>query len=265
MMDFRIAGKVAFVAGGSKGMGREAALALAAEGCRTLIVAREQGAIDTVVAEIRAAGGTAEGISADLTTRDGIAKALDACKTHWDDMPDIVVGQTNDYNEGRAVDMDPDIVEHVFRVYTMSAIYLAQATVPAMQAKKWGRFIHIGSGTAKEPEFRFPHGVANVSRPATSGFLKTLSSEVASDGVTVNTVAPGWIYTPSLEYFFVEERGWTMEQANTWLKETIGVPAGRPGRAEEVGATIAYLCSDQAGYITGTWLVVDGGNHFSIM
>lgn len=83
--------------------------------------------------------------------------------------------------------------------------------------------------------------------------------------MTVNTVAPGWIYTPSLEHFFVTERGWTMEQANAWLKETIGVPAARPGRAEEVGATVAYLCSDQAGYVTGTWLVVDGGNHESIM
>jgi NAD(P)-dependent dehydrogenase (short-subunit alcohol dehydrogenase family) len=263
-MDFRITGKVAFVAGGSKGMGRETALALAAEGCKVLVVAREQGAIDEIVAEIRSKGGTAEGISADLTSREGIAKALDACRSHWD-MPDIVVAQTNNYQEGRAIDMDPDIVEDVFRIYTMSAIYLAQATIPAMQARKWGRFIHIGSGTAKEPETRFPHGVANVARPATSGYLKTLSAEVAADGVTVNTVAPGWIYSPSLEHFFIEKRGWTMEEANTWLKDTIGVPAGRPGRAEEIGSTVAYLCSDQAGYITGVWLVVDGGNHFSIM
>lgn len=263
-MDFRISGKIAFVAGGSKGMGREAALALAAEGCNTLIVAREQTPIDAVVAEIRAKGGIAQGFSADLTTRAGIAAALDACKGHWG-MPDIVVSQTNDYHEGHAISMDPDIVEDVFRIFTMSAIYLAQATVPAMQARKWGRFVHIGSGTAKEPEFRFAHGVANVARPATSGFLKTLSTEVAADGVTVNTVAPGWIQTPSLDHFLLEERGWTRDEANAWLKNTIGIPAGRAGKPEEVGATVAYLCSAQAGYITGTWLVVDGGNHFSIM
>lgn len=263
-MDFRIAGRIAFVAGGSKGMGREAALALGAEGCRVLVVARGQAAIDAAVTEIRDRGGTAQGVSADLTSRDGITTALDACRAHWGDLPDIVVSQTNDATEGRALDMDPDVVESVFRIFTMSAIYLAQATVPAMRAKKWGRFVHIGSGTAKEPEGRFPHGVANVSRPATSGFLKTLASEVAADGVTVNTVAPGWIKTEGMEEFFADH-DWTMEQANAWLKDTIGIPAGRAGRAEEVGATVAYLCSDQAGYVTGTWLIVDGGNHFSIM
>jgi 3-oxoacyl-[acyl-carrier protein] reductase len=263
-MDFRISGKVAFVAGGSKGMGREAALALGIEGCKVLVVAREQQPIDDVVAEIRSKGGTAEGISADLTTRDGVTKALDACKLHWD-MPDIVVAQTNDYSEGRAISMDPETVEKTFKIYTISNIYLAQATVPAMQAKKWGRFIHIGSGTAKEPEYRFPHAVANVARPATSGFLKTLSAEVAADGVTVNTVAPGWIQTPSLDYFFEHERKFSKDEAKAWLKDYIGIPAGRPGTAEEIGATVAYLCSDQAGYITGVWMSVNGGNHRSIM
>jgi 3-oxoacyl-[acyl-carrier protein] reductase len=263
-MDFRISGKVAFVAGGSKGMGREAALALAKEGCKVLIVAREREAIDDVVAEIRSSGANAEGVSADLTTREGVARALDVCRAHWD-MPDIVVSQTNDYSEGRALTMDPDVVENTFRIYTISAIYLAQATVPAMQAKKWGRFVHIGSGTAKEPEYRFPHGVANVARPATSGFLKTLSAEVAGDGVTVNTVAPGWIQTPSLDHFFEHERKFTKEEASAWLKDHIGIPAARTGTAEEVGATVAYLCSDQAGYITGVWIIVDGGNHGSIM
>lgn len=262
-MDFRISGKVAFVAGGSKGMGREAALALAAEGCKVLIVARGQEAIDEVVAEIGKRGGTAEGISADLITREGIASALARCTSLWG-MPDIVISQTKAYLEGNAIDMNPDHVEQMFRIVTMAAIHLAQATVPAMRAKKWGRFVHIGSGTAKEPEHRFPHAVANVARPATSGFLKTLSAEVAADGVTVNTVAPGWIYTPGMQHFF-DEKGWTMDQANDWLKNTIGVPAARPGRAEEIGSTVAYLCSDQAGYITGTWLLVDGGNHESIM
>ncbi|CAN5172894.1 SDR family oxidoreductase [soil metagenome] len=263
-MDFRIKDKIAFVGGGSKGMGREVALALGIEGCKVLVVAREQAAIDAVVAEIRAGGGTAEGISADLTTREGIAKAIDTASAQWGDTPDIVISQTKVYHEGRAVDMDPEQVEDMFRLVTMSCIYLAQATIPAMQAKKWGRFVHIGSGTAKEPEARFPHAVANVARPATSGFLKTLASEVAADGVTVNTIAPGWILTPGMEDFFAKH-GWTMEQANTWLKDTIGIPAARPGRAEEIGSAVAYLCSDQAGYITGTWLVVDGGNHFSIM
>ncbi|MFA7588489.1 MAG: SDR family oxidoreductase, partial [Novosphingobium sp.] len=94
--------------------------------------------------------------------------------------------------------------------------------------------------------------------------LKTLSAEVAADGVTVNTMAPGWILTPGMEEFFAKKK-WSMEQANEWLKTEMGVPAGRPGSAEEAGATVAYLCSQQAGYITGVWLQVDGGNHEAIM
>lgn len=262
-MDFRIRGKVAFVAGGSKGMGRDAALALGAEGCKVLVVAREQGAIDAVVAEIAAAGGDAAGLSADLCTQDGVAAALAACTARWG-MPDIVVGQTNDTHFGPALTMDPATFEEVFRVLTISAIYLAQATIPAMQAKKWGRFVHIGSITAKEPERHFPHAAANITRPATSGFLKTLADEVAADGVTVNTVAPGWTLTPSLEQFFAKS-GWTNDQGNEWLRKTIRVPAARAGTSEELGTTIAFLCSDQAGYITGTWIPVDGGLHAAIM
>jgi 3-oxoacyl-[acyl-carrier protein] reductase len=262
-MDFRIKGKIALVAGGSKGMGREAALALGREGCSVLIVAREHQAIADVVAEIEAEGGKASGVSADLTTQAGIDKAMDACAS-LGGTPDIVVSQTNSYLHDFALTMDPAKVEEVFGVYTMSVIRLAQTVIPSMKDKKWGRFVHIGSGTAKEPESKWPHAIANVARPATSGFLKTLSAEVAADGVTVNTVAPGWIFTPSLENFF-RERNWTVEEGFTWLKKEIGVPAGRAGYAEEVGATVAYLCSDQAGYITGTWLVVDGGNHHSIM
>jgi 3-oxoacyl-[acyl-carrier protein] reductase len=262
-VDFRIAGRVAFVAGGSMGMGREVALALAEEGCKVLVVARGQEAIEAAVAEIRRRGGTAEGISADLTSKDGVARALARCTELWA-MPDIVISQTKVYHEGHALTMDPELVEDMFRIITMSAIHLAQATVPAMQARRWGRFVHIGSGTAKEPEYRFPHAVANVARPATSGFLKTLSAEVAADGVTVNTVAPGWIHTEGMQKFF-DERGWTIDQANDWLRNDIGIPAGRTGTAEEIGSAIAYLCSDQAGYITGEWINVNGGNHRAIM
>ena len=234
-MDFGIRDKVAFVAGGSKGMGRATALALGEEGCKVLIVAREQGPIDAVVAEIRTAGGTAEGISADLSTAEGIAHALEVCRSHWD-MPDIVIAQTNDFSGTKALTMSPETVEEVFRILT-----------------------------AKEPETRFSHAPANIARPATSGFLKTLSTEVAADGVTVNTVAPGWTLTPTLEHLFIDLNKWTMEQGTAWLKETIGIPVGRAGKPEEIGATVAFLCSQQAAFITGGWILVDGGQHFSIM
>ena len=261
-MDLGISGKSAFVAGGSKGIGRAAALLLAAEKCRVAVVARGQQAIDDVVAEIRAAGGTAIGISSDLTSRDGVERAVQAARDAFG-MPDIVISQTNELQKGTFWDLEDDAFDEVFRIFTMSAIYLARAVLPDMRKKKWGRFVHIGSATAKEPQTAFPHILANTARPSTVGLLKSLADDVAADGVTINTVAPGWIQTPSVDEHF-QRRGMSLEQAREWLRTDQRIPAGRTGTAHEIGSFIAYLCSDPAGYITGEWITVDGGLHRSI-
>lgn len=260
-MDLGIAGKVAFVAGGSKGMGRAAADLLAAEGCRVAVVARDKGAIDQAVEAIRAAGGQAIGISADLVSLQGIQTALAEVRRVWGD-PDIVVSQTNDFSSGRFMDADPAEYERIFKVFTIAAIHLARETMPAMRQRRWGRFIHIGSGTAKEPDGSIAHILHNTIRPSTVAFLKSVADEVAADGVTVNTVAPGWISTEGSRSYLAAE-GMDIKTVETSVEVSGGIPAGRVGLPEEIGGLVAFLASQQAGYITGEWIVVDGGKHRS--
>jgi 3-oxoacyl-[acyl-carrier protein] reductase len=262
-MDLGIGGKIAFVAGGSKGMGRACAGLLAQEGCKVAIVARGAAAIDRAVEGITSSGGTAIGVCADLSSQQGIAQALQTVHEVFG-APDIVVSQTNDFSKGRFMDADYGEYERIFRLLTMSAIYLARATIPPMRQKKWGRFVHIGSGTAKEPESGIAHILHNTIRPSTVGFLKTLADEVAGDGVTVNTIAPGWIETDGVKEYFAAEK-LSLDQAKVWLNEGNSIPAKRMGQPEEIGGLAAFLCSQFAGYITGEWIIVDGGKHRSAL
>lgn len=259
-MDFGIRGKVAFVSGGSKGMVREAALMLADEGVKVGIVARTQGPIDDTVDEIRKRGGEAIGVSADLTTRDGVASANRAITEKFG-APDIAISCVMDNIAGDFDDVADEDFEHFFRVYAMSVVYLARETIPAMKEKGWGRFVAVGSGTAKEPVGNIHHVLANSTRPAAVGFVKTLSDEFAKFGITFNTIGPGWIGTDNMFSYLEQKMGIKPDKVGEFLNDLI--PAGRVGRPEEIASTIAYLCSHQAGYISGNFIGVDGGKHAS--
>lgn len=271
MMDLGIAGKVAFVSGASKGMGRAAAELLGQAGCRVAVVARGQADIDDVVERIGGAGGAAIGVSADLSTREGVNAAVASVVRELGD-PEIVVGQTNDMTLGGFDETTDEDYERVFRIFTMSQIYLARATIPAMRRRKWGRFIHIGSMNGKEPQLSHPHIVHNTVRPSTVAFLRVLAHEVAADGITVNTVGPGLTATPTLMNYIANQMKITPEQGLEWLsgrpvegiqggQGAAGIPMGRAGKPEEVGGVVAFLASQYAGYITGEWIAVDGGRH----
>ncbi|MCJ1304209.1 hypothetical protein MMC08_007021 [Hypocenomyce scalaris] len=260
-MDLGVRGKVAFVSGGSKGMVREAALILAAAGAKVAIVARTQGPIDETVELIRSRGGTAMGHSADLTTRGGVHKAVAAVTAEFG-TPDIAITNVAENVAGDFDDVTDEQFERFFVVYAMSVVYLAREVIPAMKEKQWGRFVAIGSDTAKEPVGNIHHILANTTRPAAVGFVKTLAGEVARYGITCNTVAPGWIGTDNMYNYLDKKLGLTSDQIPDFLR-TLGIPSGRVGRPEEIASTIAYLCSDLAGYITGSWICVDGGKHKS--
>ncbi len=258
-MDFGIKGKVAFVSGGSKGMAREAALILADEGAKVAIVARSQGPIDETVGLIRQRGGKAMGYSADLTTRDGVRKAVAAVRAEFGP-PDIAISNVVENISGDFDDVKDEDFERFFIVYAMTVVYLAREVIPDMKKKGWGRFVAIGSGAAKEPAGNIHHMLANTTRPAAVGFMKTLSDEVAKFGVTCNTVGPGWIGTENMYSYLEKKAGVSRDKVGSFLSQ---IPAGRVGKPEEIGSTIAYLCSDLAGYITGNWIGVDGGYHKS--
>lgn len=259
-MDFGISGKVAFVSGGSKGMAREAALMLAGEGSKVAIVARTQGPIDETVELIRSRGGTAMGVSADLTTRNGVRNAVAAVTAQFG-APDIAISNVMENIAGDFDDVKDEEFERFFVVYAMTVVYLAREVIPAMKEKGWGRFVAIGSGTAKEPVGNIHHMLANTTRPAAVGFIKTLSDEVAKFGITCNTVAPGWIGTDNMYSYLENKAGIAPDKVGDFLHGII--PAGRVGRPEEIASTIAYLCSHLAGYVSGNWIVVDGGKHAS--
>ncbi len=263
-MDLGIAGKVVFFTGGSKGMGRDAAHMLAAEGCQVAIVARTKVAIDETVGSISAAGGTAMGVTADITNADDVDRAVAEVMTAFGP-PLIVIGQTKFNIPGDFADItEPESYVDSFRSYTMSQIYLLHAALPAMKEAGWGRFVHIGSATAKEPEGAIHHAIANATRPSTTGLLKTVADEYARFGITVNTVAPGWIGTQNAYDYLEQQVGLRTDgEIRDWMRERAGVPAARMGRPDEIASMIVYLCSEQAGYLTGNWIEVDGGKHRS--
>jgi 3-oxoacyl-[acyl-carrier protein] reductase len=179
--------------------------------------------------------------------------------------PLVVVGQAKYQRPGDFADItDVDVYRESFELHTMSQIFLLQAVLPGMREAGWGRFVHIGSATAKEPAGNIHHAVANTSRPSTIGLLKTVSDEYARYGITVNTVAPGWIETENAIAYIEKNLGaGTEEQRREFLLEQARVPADRMGKPSEIASLIAYLCSEPAGYITGSWIEVDGGLHRS--
>lgn len=263
-MDYGITGKSALVVGGSKGIGFEVAKMLAAEGCRVAILARTKPDIDTAVDAIHAQGGTATGVAADVGLSEELEDAVRQIRTEWGP-PLIVVGQAKYQRPGDFADItDVNVYRESFELHTMSQIFLLHAVLPSMREAGWGRFVHIGSATAKEPAGNIHHAVANTSRPSTIGLLKTVSDEYARYGVTVNTVAPGWIETDNATEYLEKNLGAsTEEQRREFLLTQARVPAARMGKPYEIASLITYLCSEPAGYITGSWIEVDGGLHRS--
>jgi 3-oxoacyl-[acyl-carrier protein] reductase len=263
-VDYGIKDKPALVVGGSMGIGFEVAKLLAAEGCRVAVLARTKVDIDASVDQIRRGGGDAMGVCADVSLPDEVDDAVRQVGTEVGP-PLIVVGQAKYQRPGDFADIDDlDAYRESFESHTMSQIFLLRAVLPAMRDVGWGRFVHIGSATAKEPAGNIHHAVANTSRPSTIGLLKTVSDEYARYGITVNTVAPGWIETDNAIAYIEKTLGVATEQARReFMLGEARVPAARMGKPQEIASLIAYLCSQAAGYITGAWVEVDGGLHRS--
>jgi 3-oxoacyl-[acyl-carrier protein] reductase len=263
-VDYGIKGRVALVVGGSKGMGFEAAKMLADEGCPVAIVARTTADIDRAVDDIGHRGGTAIGIPADISRRDEVERAVGTVRDKLGP-PLIVIGQTKYLCPGDFADItEPDAYRESFEAYTISQFNLLHAVLPGMRDAGWGRFVHVGSATAKEPTGAIHHAVANATRPSTIGLLKTVSDEYARFGITVNTVAPGWIETENAVDYIKTQIGLESdEQRRDFMLTQARVPAARMGAPTEIASLIVYLCSENAGYITGNWIEVDGGMHRS--
>ena len=256
-MDLGIAGRVALVCGASKGIAFASAESLAREGCALVICSRDAGAISAAAERLRALGAHVTPVVADLSTSDGIAAAIDATMTAHG-RADILVANTGGPPTGPAMGHDWAAWTGATELLLRSVVELTRAFVPGMRERGWGRVISITSKAVKEP---VPSLVlSNSLRAAVTGYLRTLANEVAADGVTVNTLLPGFTATERLDALAAattQRTGASRDEVYAgWIRQT---PAGRLGRPEELGATIAFLASEHAGFITGQAILVDGG------
>lgn len=248
-MDLQISDKVALVTGGSKGIGLAVSQGLAAEGVRVVVCARDEAVLNSVISDIRSKGGEAFAIAADVSTKSGIEELFDKMESYTG-LPDILVVNAGGPPPGTAADLTDDAWNAGYDLTLMSAVRLTRFALPKMQEQQWGRIINITSVSVKQPVANL--ALSNAFRAGVTGFAKTLSTEVANQGITVNNVGPGYTDTQRLNALFVDE-----EAKTTFANATI--PAQRLATPEEVAAPVIFLASEQAAYITGQTISVDGG------
>lgn len=252
-MDLGISGRRAAVAGASAGLGLAAARALAAEGVDVAVCGRDQTRIDAAARSVEAATTSrVVPVVADVSTPEG-AEAFAAATTEALGAVDIVVANAGGPPPGTFATTDLAAYERAIGLNLLSTIALCRALVPPMQARGWGRVVGITSIGVRQPITGL---IASVTaRAGATGFLKSLALEVAADGVTVNSVQPGLHDTERLRSL----RGDDLSAV------AADVPMGRVGRPDDFGAVVAFLCSEQAGYVTGVALPVDGGSYRALL
>lgn len=259
-MDLGLEGKIAFVGGASQGLGKAVAEELAREGCRVALLARNEQKLAATVEALRKEGGEAIGVAGDMTDRTALSAAWEMVRNTYGD-PDIFVynnaGPSNAFFE----DATDDDLAYSQEMTVRGFFWCMQEALPAMKRKGWGRVVTLGSLTVKEPHKEFPLIFHNTFRLAQLGMSKTLANEYAPHGVTINTIATGTIAHDgdsfNRAYASAAVQGLSKEDVDQHRIST--VPAGRLGRADEIGALCAFLCSGRAAYITGQAVYLDGG------
>jgi 3-oxoacyl-[acyl-carrier protein] reductase len=246
-MDLGINGRVALVMGASRGIGRGIAAALAREGARVAMASRSRERLDEAIAEIEGETAAFVADTAELERLEGLPSQVEE---QLGAPVEILVTNTGGPPPGGAQERSTEEWEEAYRALVLAPRALIEAALPGMRANGWGRIVNVGSSSTIEV---LPHlGLSNAHRLAAVGYFKTLAREVASDGITVNTVATGKIATDRLA-----DISGSLEQAEELARKE--VPAGRLGTPEEYGDLVAFLCSERAAYVTGTTIPIDGG------
>ena len=249
-MDLGIAGKSALVCAASKGLGKGCAVNLAREGVNLTIVARTKETIEATAAEIRAATGVAViAIAADITTPEGRQAALAACPA-----PDILINNAGGPPPGDFRDWDRTAWIKALDANMLTPIELIKATVDGMMARRFGRIVNITSSAVKAPIDVL--GLSNGARSGLHGFVAGIARKTIIHNVTINNLLPGPFDTDRLRSTIAHAAKSADAVTAERMKQN---PAGRFGSADEFGAACAFLCSIQAGYITGQNWLLDGG------
>ncbi|MFG1928783.1 SDR family oxidoreductase [Cryptosporangium sp. NPDC048952] len=256
-MDLGLAGRTAFLAASSQGLGYACARSLAREGVAVILNGRDETKLADALASLRAElpGAGVRGVTADLTTADGRAAITSA-------VPDVDILVTNNAGPrpGGLDDWDEHALIEAARAHLVPAVELMRAYIPGMRARSFGRIVNITSAMVKSPAYEM--GLSASARSALTAISKSISKDVARDNVTVNNLLPERIDTPRQEFMaqrLMTSAGIDRTEARSRIASTI--TAGRLGRPEEFGDACAFLCAAQAGYLSGQNLQLDGGTY----
>jgi NAD(P)-dependent dehydrogenase (short-subunit alcohol dehydrogenase family) len=252
-----LTGRIALVTGGGRGIGREAALALASAGADVAVAARSGNELADTVAAIRAAGRRGEAIVCDVTERVQV-EAMIAQVTSALGEPLILVNNAGIAGSAKLTDTTDEMWDRMLRVNATGAFYCTRAVLPIMLQAKWGRIVNVASIAAKVGA---PYIAAYAaSKHALLGLTRAVAAEVATRGVTVNAVCPGYVDTGMTDASTanISEKTGRSEQDARKILEGFS-PQGRLMTAGEVAALITFLCSQTARGITGQGILLDGG------
>src|SRR3984957_16957679 len=266
-MDLGLNGKVAVVTGSSKGIGYSIASALAREGCQVVISARSKVELEKAAAGMQGAKGNVLCIVADVNKPDDINRLIDETVKKFGAIHILVNNAGGIGRFGAFEDLSDDEWLAIFQLNVLSAVRASRAALPWMQKQKWGRIINISSESGTQPDAFMPH--YNASKAALNNLTKSLSKAYAGDGILVNTVSLAFIMTPLVSGMLgklAQEQGLSPEQVTAQFLATNRphIELKRPGESEEVASAVVFLASEQASFITGTNLRVDGGSVASV-
>jgi len=255
-MDLNIAGRRAIVCASSRGLGKACALSLARAGVHVVINGRDEAVLAQTCAELRAvAAGEVTPVAADICTLEGRDEVLRSCPR-----ADILVNNAGGPPPGDFRDWDRAVWLKALNNNMLTPIELIKATVDGMCQRGFGRIVNITSAAVKSPIATL--GLSNGARSGLTGFVAGLARQVAGHGVTVNNLLPGPFDTERLRQNIAHGAGAAgVDYEAERARRLRTVPAGRFGEPQEFGELCAYLCSRQAGFITGQNLVIDGGSY----
>lgn len=262
-MDLDLTGKHALVCGGSQGIGLATANALASLGADVTLLARRADLLQSLAEDLPrpAAGQSHDWIAVDGTDTTALKARVEALAAGKP--VHILVNNSGGPAPGPVHGTDIAAFEAAYRQHLIANHVLAEAVIPGMQRDGYGRIVNVISTSVKEPIRGL--GVSNTTRWAVASWAKTLASELAPHGITVNNVLPGSTQTPRIEQIIDTRAGKSGRSRDEVHAEMVAeIPMGRFARPEETAAAIAFLCSPAAGYITGVNLPVDGGRTRSL-
>jgi 3-oxoacyl-[acyl-carrier protein] reductase len=250
-MDLTLSGKVAIVAGGSRGIGKATALTLAGEGARLVMAAREETTLRGAAREVEAAGAEVLTVAGDLTGEAACQHLVDAAIERFGRIDALVTSL-----HFSAPGFEDEALRQSFEVLLLPAVRLSMLVAPHMREAGGGSIVHLSSIWGKEAGGQPSY---NAMKAALISSAKAMARDFAPDGIRVNTVAPGSISHPGGSWHRRQQED--PEGMARFVQQNI--PLGRFGTAEEVAAVVVFLCSPKASWVTGATIVVDGGQSHS--